>query len=350
MKKILLFLAVLLLTGCYDYVELDELKIVSSIIIDYQEDEYIVNLEVLNTSKNAKQGSYFVEGKGKTLMGALDDTKKSADFEPYYSHMNIVILSEDMANEKFESIYDCFLRNIEIRKDFYLFITDDIEGFLTFESEPGKSLGDIAKETAIKLIKNNGKYRTCQFREAANNYLRDKDFLLGSINVHDENILLKNSYLFSDSKLVSNVPEEIALMANIKNQKNNYFQVDGNDTYEIHEYKLESGIEKDKIVLNFSGKARVLDVQTGSAITTEDLKTMEKALCEKIEKMFLESIDYSKKIGTDILGFNYEYYQRYPKLVKDDTWKNLKYEVNVDVSISEKGMIMDSVGGIKNEK
>lgn len=350
MKKIILVLIVFLLTGCYDYVELDELKIVSSLIIDYQEEEYVVNLEVLNTSENAKNGTYFVEGRGKTLMGALDDTKKSADFEPYYSHMNAVILSENMASSKLESMYDGFLRNIEIRKDFYLFVTDDIEGFLTFECEPGKSLGEMAKNSAVKMMENNGKYRTCQFREIVNNYLRDKDFLIGSIKVDDENVILGDSYVFKDNKLASEVPEEVALFANIINQKNNYFEVEGNNSFELHEYKLESDVKKDKIVMNFTAKARVIDVQNGSAITTSDLQELENALKEKLKKKFLETIEYSKKIDVDIFGFNYEYYLHYPKLVKTDTWKNLDYEVNVDVSISEKGMIMNSVGGLKYGK
>jgi len=350
MKKIILILIVFLLTGCYDYVELDELKIVSSLIVDYQEEEYIINLEVLNTSDNAKNGTYFVEGRGKTLMGALNDTKKEADFEPYYSHMNAVILSEDMANMKLESMYDSFLRNIEIRKDFYLFVTDDIEGFLTFESEPGKSLGEIAKNSAVKMMENNGKYRTCQFREVVNNYLRDKDFLLGSINVEDENVILGDTYIFKNNKLADKVPKEVALFANIINKKNNYFEVEGNNTYELHEYKLENDVKEDKIIMNFTAKARILDIQSGSAISTDDLLKLESNLEKKLKKEFLGVIEYSKKIDIDIFGFNYDYYLHYPKLVKNDTWKDLDYEVNIDVSISEKGMIMDSVGGLKHGK
>ena len=48
MKKIILIIALFLLTGCYDYKEINNLGIISAIGIDYQDDEYNVTLEVLN--------------------------------------------------------------------------------------------------------------------------------------------------------------------------------------------------------------------------------------------------------------------------------------------------------------
>ena len=49
MKKILIIILTLLLcTGCYDYKEINDLAIISAIGVDYENDEYVITLEILN--------------------------------------------------------------------------------------------------------------------------------------------------------------------------------------------------------------------------------------------------------------------------------------------------------------
>ena len=49
MKKIILILFLLLLSGCYNYQELNEIAIVSAIGIDKENSNYIVTLQIINT-------------------------------------------------------------------------------------------------------------------------------------------------------------------------------------------------------------------------------------------------------------------------------------------------------------
>ena len=51
MKKIILLLSIFLLTGCFDYTELNDLSIVSMIIIDKIDNNYSVSFEILNDQK-----------------------------------------------------------------------------------------------------------------------------------------------------------------------------------------------------------------------------------------------------------------------------------------------------------
>ena len=48
MKKIILIISLFMLTGCYDYQEINDLAIISAIGVDYKDDEYIITLEVLS--------------------------------------------------------------------------------------------------------------------------------------------------------------------------------------------------------------------------------------------------------------------------------------------------------------
>lgn len=57
MKKILLILFLLPLCGCYNYIELNELGVVSMLAIDYQENEYKINLEIRENKKEEEETS-----------------------------------------------------------------------------------------------------------------------------------------------------------------------------------------------------------------------------------------------------------------------------------------------------
>jgi len=350
MKKLILLLMVFLLTGCYDYMELDNMGIVSTMFIDQIDDEYVVHLEILNTNKSIPKGSYFVEGSGKTFTEAVNSTFNSSDFVPYYSHMNAVILSEDIAKNNIEFMYEFFTRNIEVRKNFYVYVAQDIDEFLDFETEPGQSIGANLKQMTDNSIERNGRYITYEFRELLYRYLRDMDFTLGSVIVNEGDLNLLEDYAFKDNKMGNSIEEEVVILLNMLNGKNKSYDIVGKNNYEIHEYKFSINVEKDKIKVSLKGNARMLSMGTDNAMTMSELTVLEKEIENKLSKMIEDVVVYTQDIGIDILGINYLYYQKYPKDVKNDTWQNLKCEADVDIEISEKGMILDSLGGTKNGK
>ena len=99
MKKIILILIIFLLTGCYDYNELNDLEIISSIIVDYKDNEYKVHLEVVNTNENGEHGSYFLSGSGKNLESALNNVYFQSAQTPFYSKLNAFIISDSLAEK-----------------------------------------------------------------------------------------------------------------------------------------------------------------------------------------------------------------------------------------------------------
>jgi spore germination protein KC len=56
MKKIILVIMLLLLTGCYDYKELNQIAIVGATSIDKKDDNYIVKIQVINP-QNVKEAT-----------------------------------------------------------------------------------------------------------------------------------------------------------------------------------------------------------------------------------------------------------------------------------------------------
>lgn len=350
MKKVILFLMVFLLTGCYDYMELNNMGIVSTMFIDRVDDEYVVHLEILNTNESIPKGSYLVEGHGKTFTEAVNSSFNSSNLVPYYSHMDAVILSENLAKDDIEFMYEFFTRNIEVRKNFYIYVAEDIDEFLDFETEPGHSVGTDLKQMTDNSIQKNGRYITYEFREILYRYLRDMDFALGSVVVRENELALGEDYAFKDNKMANSIEEEVVILLNMLDGKNKSYDIVGKNNYEIHEYKFSISVEKDKIKVSLKGNARMLSMGADKAKNMPELTLLEQEINAKLSKRLKDVVVYTQDIGIDILGINYLYYQKFPKDVKNDTWQNLKCEVDVDIKISEKGMILDSLGGTKNEK
>ena len=74
MKKIIIIIFIFLLTGCFNYTELNKMAIVSSIGIDKENDNYVVTVQIMNAKESdeteGSQVSVYTE-KGKTILYAL---------------------------------------------------------------------------------------------------------------------------------------------------------------------------------------------------------------------------------------------------------------------------------------
>ena len=145
MKKILLILISLLLCGCYDYNELADIGIVTTMFVEYEDDKYVIHLEVLDSNKNTNEASFFLNGTGYTIEDALNDIYSKSTTHIYLSHMNAVTLAKDVAREKLDEIYDYFIREIDIRKDFYVLISEHPSDFFELKTQSNKSVGESIK-------------------------------------------------------------------------------------------------------------------------------------------------------------------------------------------------------------
>ena len=108
-KKILLVFVCLLLTGCYDYKELNTLAILSATSIDYQDGEFMVTAQEINPQAPDKtaviQAPFFIyTGTGKSLQEAYRSiTMTSSKFLYFLSSVYSIVLS-CLKNTAFESL------------------------------------------------------------------------------------------------------------------------------------------------------------------------------------------------------------------------------------------------------
>lgn len=345
MKKIILILATLLLTGCYDYNELTDLGIVSSMFIDYKDNEYSVNIEILNTNSKVQEPSYFLSATGDTFNSALNNLYTKTNKEIYLNHLSTVILSESFAKDKMNEIYDYFVRAPYIRKDLIFFITEDIDGFIKGKTKDNMALGEALINTLEYSYKDYGYYKTSDFETILNSYLNDKTYVLGKIAFEDETINLTDTYLISNNKLNFKVDKNAVLLSNILDKKVTSFTLSSSNTFEIYAYKVQKNIQKNKITLNIDFDVRLKNIDNTLIDSKEEKKKQEKMLNNYFSKLFLNSINYSITMDEDIYNINYYYYLKYPKLLKNNTFKEINYEISVNTNINEKGLLI----GTKND-
>lgn len=345
MKKILLVLVAFLLTGCYDYKELNELGIVSSILVDYKDKEFIVDVEIYNATKQEEKAkaSYFVEGRGNTFESALNDANNQNTLAPYFGHMNAIVVSPAVAKEKLESMYDYLIRDSGIVKDFYLIISDEFDDIKDYESPKKTTFGESLKNLIENSEKKNSKFKTYGIREILNYYLKKKNYYLGSISIKNDSLALEDTYLISDNKSKFKIDQKAALFLNMMEGTDSQFVFEDDMINLIYDYKLETKAQKNKYIIKLSGDAKILNTRGHKIKNKEDFAKLQDSLNDKLKKYIKNCIIYAQNGGVDLYNFNYLYYEYNPKIKNDSAWKDLPYEIKSDIVISEKGLLFDTL-------
>ncbi len=102
-----------ILTGCWGNRTINDQTMVTSIGIDYKNNQYIVTIQALNFSNIAKQESGNLQvpspplvgqSTGKSLQSAFNKLDEISPIPLYYGHVNSVILSNSAISEKMKDI------------------------------------------------------------------------------------------------------------------------------------------------------------------------------------------------------------------------------------------------------
>ena len=154
-KILLLFLITITLSGCTtNYQSLNDMAIVSSVLIDKDEDNnFITYIELYKEEKSenkSKKVSYFVKGLGKTIKSSMNDAASSISRNLYYVHINAVIFSKDVASTNMEDLFNYLVSRVQINSNYYILISDNIKELLDTKDKDN----DILGEKIDKLINN----------------------------------------------------------------------------------------------------------------------------------------------------------------------------------------------------
>ena len=170
MKKIFIIITSIILTGCYNYTEINNIKLVNGIYLDYKNDSFIATVDADD----------IVSASGKTITETFQAFEENIKKKPYYAHLKILLISNEVLENHFSEVTDYFLRNNEIRNNFYLAAADKVNNFKS----------DHLKD----LIKNSTEVIELPlFKKILTKYLANKEFTIPYIDNEKINgALIKN--------------------------------------------------------------------------------------------------------------------------------------------------------------
>lgn len=385
MKKFVLIIITLFIllisSGCYNYKEINNMAIVSSIGIDKdnKNDKYIVSAQIMNSkeSENSEDSQITVYTKeGDTVHEALRNITLKSPRKLYGNHLSKIVLSEEVAKEGIDNILDTFNRVTEVRNEFIITIvkedkaSDVLKVLTTTESIPAEYVKlslKIADETS-------GLTYATKLDEFISLYLKkgidpvvpvlkiDKKEKKGTTinNITTTNpiskIIIEDLAVTNKGKLETYLKNEEVIGYNfLRNQiqkmiipvkcddENNYASVSilknktkSNATKKDNKYIINFNINSEAIITEYNCKKDLTDEKV--------IKELEKDTEKKIKRYIKKSLNKQKETKGKFLGLERIIYLDYPKYKNEDY--SVKY--NVNVNLVRKGEIRNSIKGENN--
>jgi spore germination protein KC len=385
MKKFVLIIITLFIllisSGCYNYKEINDMAIVSSIGIDKdnKNDKYIVSAQIMNSkeSEDSEDSQITVYTKeGDTVHEALRNITLKSPRKLYGNHLSKIVLSEEVAKEGIDNILDIFNRITEVRNEFIITIvkedkaSDVLKVLTTTESIPAEYV-----KLSLKIAdKTSGLTYATKLDEFISLYLKkgidpvvpvlkiDKKEKKGTTinNITTTNpiskIVIEDLAVTNKGKLETYLKNEEVIGYNfLRNQIQKMIipvKCDDENNYAsilILKNKTKSNTAKkdNKYIINFNinSEAIITEYNCKKDLTDEKvIKGLEKDTEKKIKRYIKKSLNKQKETKGKFLGLERIIYLDYPKYKNEDY--SVKY--NAKVNLVRKGEIRNSVKGENN--
>lgn len=385
MKKFVLIIMTLFIllisSGCYNYKEINDMAIVSSIGIDKdnKNDKYIVSAQIMNSkeSEDSEDSQITVYTKeGDTVHEALRNITLKSPRKLYGNHLSKIVLSEEVAKEGIDNILDIFNRITEVRNEFIITIvkedkaSDVLKVLTTTESIPAEYV-----KLSLKIAdKTSGLTYATKLDEFISLYLKkgidpvvpvlkiDKKEKKGTTinNITTTNpiskIVIEDLAVTNKGKLETYLKNEEVIGYNfLRNQIQKMIipvKCDDENNYAsilILKNKTKSNAAKkdNKYIINFNinSEAIITEYNCKKDLTDEKvIKELEKDTEKKIKRYIKKSLNKQKETKGKFLGLERIIYLDYPKYKNEDY--SVKY--NAKVNLVRKGEIRNSVKGENN--
>lgn len=389
MKKVLILLLLFLLTGCWNYQELNSIAISTAIGVDKNDDgKYEVSTMIANSrkeqssSKESESQSIIFTGVGNTISEAFKDIDLYNPRRNYIGHVSVVVISDEVAKDGLNDILDFSARNPESTKRFQMVIAKnckakDILKILTpLETFSAQNISNNLKysrdsqATSTSILYSDFIYNLL---EKGMNPILPSVILKGDKKdgakdeslqqtVPDAFIKINNLALFKDYKLVgfanANESRGINLLKSTIEQLTVNIKVDNKYiTFKLLDSKTKSKIKfNDKPIINveIKGIATLVEDNSNHSLTDQKvMKEIEKKINKKIEELANQGLEIAKKNNTDVFGYGNLIYKNYPnyfKKFKDwdkEGFKDLDVKIKSNVVLSTTGSAKTTLKGVK---
>ena len=361
-----LLLLPLLLTGCFDYHDINKVTFPTSIIFDVDDlGQEIVYLDCIkpyrSTNDSSDKGRRIIyKGEGKTALEAINDINRASSFKLDYSQTRAYIFTEKASRKGIKKFLDLINNNSEFSMKPSAFVYyGDVDELLKTVSTDEEYLGLFLNDLVGKA-----KYNSRAVRSNINYYLSNilmgsNTALLTSIsledNAIDKKIEIQGSSVFKDNVLVVRIDMENSLIYNIMmgNAKSGTLEITNPQskenfiTLQILDSSMKDKLEfqdgKYKLIKDVNLEVSVSEIQGELIVDTNALdyiKVNEEAYINGYAEYLFNKY---KEENLDIFDIDRLAEMYYPNENIDNPLSVTELEVNTKLIIIGTGVAKDSL-------
>lgn len=356
----------LLLTGCFDYHDINKVTFPTSIIFDVDDlGQEIVYLDCIkpyrSTNDSSDKGRRIIyKGVGKTALEALNDINRASSFKLDYTQTRAYIFTEKASRKGIKKFLDLINNNSEFSMKPSAFVYyGDVEELLKTVSTDEEYLGLFLNDLVGKE-----KYNPRAVKSNINYYLSNilmgsNTALLTSIsledNAIDKKIQIQGSSIFKDNVLVEKIDIENSLIYNIMmgNAKSGTLEISNPEskenfiTLQILDSSMKDKLEfqdgKYKLIKDVNVEVSVSEIQGELIVDANGLdyiKVNEEAYISGYAEYLFNKY---KKQNLDIFDIDRLVEMYYPNENIDNPLSVTEVEVNTKLIIKGTGVVKDSL-------
>ena len=294
MKKVVFFLF-LFLCGC-NYRELNQISIVNLLTLDQEAESYILSGLVTEDESGELK---FYQGKGKTMTIAFQNFEKKLKKTPYLSHLQAIIVNENIAKQGLKKSLNYFLNRDNIRDNFYLLLTEKKASDLLKKIQEE----NLEEDNLSNLVHNN-KTDHPILNNTLNHFLKTyvnkgEDPVLNYIN---ENLEIDQVGFFKDDQLKKKGNQNMELNLLLKNTPSIVLTTD-QSSYYIKELTVKISLEGKTFTNTVTGVAKIAEGKKEENIDIYLKENLDRFLVflkeNKVDPIGYQKLYYQKK-GTSI--------------------------------------------------
>jgi Ger(x)C family germination protein len=356
-----MMLAVVLMSGCWDARNVEELDICTAVVVDLKEGEYTFYVEIVNIATNKKseestgQGmsTAIVHGAGKNFAEARIDLDRELNKLIYIGAVQSLIMTQEMADKGIEEYVYRVREMNEYRKTMDMIITpDDPEELLKLKPENSSTVGFAIEDTLKNLLEQGTTIHVSLADVMQKLNAQNKCFLLPTMGVKNEQITLLGYTVFDGGKRIGFIPNDQArgivyvITSGEKRTPTFEYVININDA----DYTLETTFKNSSVKAKCDGTRAGFDIdmvfeaktlyQSVSGLATQETirqikEQLVSQLMEDVTKAIRTSVDY----GSDYLNFSEPFRITYPGIYEQMDWHsafaNANFTVNLEVALKE---------------
>ncbi|NLY46544.1 MAG: Ger(x)C family spore germination protein [Tissierella sp.] len=353
-----LIILTVFLSGCWDYREIEDVFLVSTIALDKDKNtkEYILNVEVIDAGgggASIELNPIVMEARGITIVEAVRNLISLTTKTPYWSHVSIIIISQDIAREDITPVLDWIARSPELQLKLRIFISK--------EETAKEILNQDLKFTKIRIFEYENMRRSFKYlsklpdikvNKVINEVQRKELYpvlpTVGIIDLHGQTAAQFIGSAYFDKGRLIGILEPIDTMKYlfIVNQIEGgvlTIPTDEDDkrvTLDINRNHTRIDIDlidgEIQISVDIKPVVNISEVDDGIDYTSAEGRTILKEISDRyLEneiKIFIEKMQ--KESGLDIFAFGSKIMKKHPNIWKEvgDSWSEIFSDLDIKVT------------------